>query len=76
MKYITKTGKVRKTYLLSKSRQKEMIENGWFIGLANSCHEGTQELYNRLSERYSDVRIYEDSTMVRGYHTTFAMCKF
>ena len=54
--------------------QKRMIENGWRIELRKSC-ESYEALYERLSKEYSKVKVYYDTTMIRGYHKYFAMVK-
>jgi hypothetical protein len=75
MNYITKSGIMKHPYILGNKRIDEMCERGWRIKLVDSYHETPQELYNRLSELYEDVRIYEDTTRIRGLHTIFAMCR-
>lgn len=75
MTYTTKDGKKKNTYVLGGKRQREMCERGWRICLADSYHETRQQMYDRLSKYYSDVRIYEETTRIAGYHTLFAMCR-
>lgn len=75
MTYTTKDGKKRNSYVLSGKRQDTMIHNGWRLCLAKSYCETEQQMYDRLINLYSDVRIYEDTTMIRGLHSIFAMCR-
>lgn len=70
-----KNGKVRRTYVLTEERFMSMEENG-YIYKSISCMESCQEAYDRLSERYGVVKIYESTTAVRGYHKLYAMCKY
>lgn len=60
-------------YLGSKG-QERMIKNGWRIKLVE-FGETSDQLYERLSKRYSKVKVYYDTTRVRGYHEYFAMVK-
>ena len=58
-----------------KAQQERMIKNGWTLKLAE-VGEFEEELYERLSkEGYSQVKIYYDTTMIRGLHKYFAMVK-
>lgn len=75
MTYTTKDGKQRNTYLLGDKRIEEMESRGWRLFVANSFMESEQELYDRLSKVYDEVRIYEASTRIRGLHKIFAMCR-
>ena len=54
--------------------QERMIKNGWTIKLVK-FDETSDQLYERLSQRYSKVKVYYNTTRVRGYHKYFAMVK-
>lgn len=75
MYYTTKNGTRKNPYVLSAKRQDEMANRGWTLCLADSYSETEQQLYDRLSQRYDDVRIYEDTTRIKGLHNIFAMCR-
>ena len=75
MTYTTKDGKTKNSYVLSAARQDSMCKNGWRLLTANSYRENAQQLYDRLSAYYNDVRIYEETTRIAGLHSIFAMCK-
>ena len=62
-------------YVLGRKRQDEMIARGWSIKVKNSCFETTEEFETRLKGKYKKVKLYEDTTMVRGLHEVFAMVK-
>ena len=64
--------------------QKRMIRNGWRLvipewiltpGDKYKHEESAEELYNRLSEKYWDVRVYWCGSMIPGIHNHFAMVK-
>lgn len=57
------------------NEQERMIANGWRIELPENCRETPEEIYERLSQRYGKVKVYYDTTMVRGYHDYFAMVR-
>lgn len=62
---------------LGKDGQNRMLRNGWRLELADISEEvyNADMLYSRLSESYENVKIYYDTTMIRGLHKNFAMCK-
>lgn len=66
---------MKKVNYLGKEGQERMIRNGWTLRVQDRCGESPEAMYKRLSEHYSDVRIYWTGTMVRGIHSYFAMCK-
>lgn len=74
--YKTNEGKVLKVYAISSERFSEMEVNGYNYLLVYAG-ETAQMAYNRLIDRgYTKVRIYEESTRVRGYHSLYAMAKW
>lgn len=75
MYYKDKSGEARNTHLLGGKAQERMTKNGWRLRQAISCRETAQEMYDRLSREYSQVKIYEGTTRIRGYHDIFALCK-
>lgn len=62
---------------LGKDRQRYMLRNGYCIELSENFTEecDADALYSRLSESYENVKIYYDTTMIRGLHKNYAMCK-
>lgn len=72
------TNKKGKTYdahnMISKSRAEQMQSKGYTYELVNTG-ELAQEAYDRLSKIFDTVRIYSQTTRVRGYHEFYAMCK-
>jgi hypothetical protein len=57
-------------------QQEKMMKNGWRIELAQSYTESPEEIYNRLTDcGYSKVKIYYETTRIRGLHSYFAMVK-
>lgn len=75
MTYTTKNGAEKNTYFLSSKRMNEMCAKGWRVKADRTCRETAQDVYDRLSRCYAEVRIYECSTSVRGLRDIFAMCK-
>lgn len=56
--------------------QKRMIENGWKVMLAEGYCEPPEHIYERLiKEGYSQVKVYYETTCIRGLHSYFAMVK-
>ena len=55
--------------------QERMLKNGWWIELAENYSETPERMYERLSQRYSKVKVYYDTTMIRGLYSYFAMVK-
>ena len=60
--------------VLSGKEQERMTANGWFIVFAKR-HESDDQLKDRLSQKFSKVKIYYTTTYVRGYYNTIAMVK-
>ena len=60
---------------LGGKEQDRMIANGWRIMLKESMNESPEEMFERLSKTYPKVKIYWDTTRVRGLHNYFAMVK-
>lgn len=57
------------------AQQERMIANGWRIALSE-FRETPEELLERLTKAgYSKVKVYYESTRVRGIHDYFAMVK-
>lgn len=76
MTYTDKSGKVKNIYYGGgKKFQEDMESRGWSVRIANSYQENEQDLYDRLAKYYDKVRIYYDTTMIRGYHKIFAFVK-
>lgn len=67
-----------KTYdahnMISKSRAEQMVSKGYTYELVNTG-ELAQEAYDRLIKKFDVVRIYSQTTRVKGFHTFYAMCK-
>ena len=58
------------------AQQERMIANGWRIEVAENCRETPEEILERLLKSgYSKVKVYYDSTRIRGVHDYFAMVK-
>lgn len=55
--------------------QERMERNGWRLVIRDSYNETEEQLYERLSKKYDDVRIYWCGTMIPGIHDIFAMVK-
>jgi hypothetical protein len=55
-------------------QQERMIKNGWRMILAE-FRETPEELYERLVARGYKVKVYWDSTRIRGIHDYFAFVK-
>jgi len=63
-------------YVLELDGQERMIKNGWRIMVKNSSRESNEDLIKRLNVLgYNKIKLYEETTNVRGYHHVFAMCK-
>ena len=60
--------------LISRKRQAEMASRGWKRRLVN-LQETAQEAYDRIYFPGRIVRIYSETTCIRGYHSHFAMVK-
>ena len=76
--YTTKEGKtLNGSNMISRSRQEKMIQDGWTIVHVDPC-ESAQEAYDRISEEHPGriVRIYSDTTRVRGFHDKYAMMRW
>ena len=59
-----------------RKQQKRMIANGWRIMLAERCSETPEAMYERLTKMgYSQVKVYYDTTCIRGLHSYFAFVK-
>ena len=56
-------------------RQEEMSNNGWWMELRESYQESPEEMFNRLSKKWGNVKIYWIGTRIRGIHSYFAFCK-
>ena len=81
-----RTGKMSnlKVNYCGKAAQERMIRNGWWLeipklvkdpGAQYKRTETEEELYERLSKIYGDVRIYWCGTAIPGIHDHIAMCK-
>ena len=55
--------------------QEEMEARGWRVMIKDRMDETAEEMFERLSKSYSKVKIYWDTTRVRGLHDYFAMVK-
>ena len=71
---MTRPEGMNKPYILGKDGQERMIRNGWRLMLSE-WGETEADTFARLSAKWEKVKIYEDTTMVRGYHKHFAMVK-
>ena len=60
---------------ISNKRQEQMLSNGWRLMLSDSLTETAEEMVERLSERYSQVKVYWVATRIRGYHKYIAFVK-
>lgn len=57
-------------------QQKRMIKNGWTLMLAESYKETPEHMYDRLTKcGYEQVKVYWESTQIRGMHAYFAFVK-
>lgn len=73
--YIGKNGRrLNEDNMISRSRQEQMLDNGYACMVVR-FRETAQEAYDRLSKTHNTVRIYSDTTCVRGYHDLYAMVK-
>lgn len=75
MTYIDNESKNVTVNYCGRHAQDRMIKNGWSIRLRENYSEYPQDLYDRLSVDYKQVKIYWDSTAIRGCHTYFAMVR-
>lgn len=76
--YITKEGKtLNGSNMISRSRQEKMIQDGWTIVHVDP-RESAQKAYDRISDERPGriVRIYSNTTRVRGYHDKYAMVRW
>ena len=64
-----------RVYYCGGEQQKRMCKNGWRLMLGEPYNEDANHMYNRLSKEYKQVKIYYDTTMVRGLHEYFAFVK-
>lgn len=79
--YQTKEGKVLHVYVISNDRWEQMDNSGYAYKI--STIEGTplyqmseQQIYDYFTSLgYEKVRIYEETTRIRGYHHLYAMVK-
>lgn len=55
--------------------QEKMIARGWKLKIAEDPRETPREIFDRLIQSYDRVKIYYDTTRVRGLHSYFAMVK-
>ena len=55
--------------------QEKMIDRGWKLKIAEDPRETPREIFDRLIQSYDRVKIYYDTTRVRGLHSYFAMVK-
>lgn len=55
--------------------QEAMMARGWKIRIAEDPRETPREIFDRLIQSYDRVKIYYDTTRVRGLHSYFAMVK-
>lgn len=60
---------------ISDKRQEQMLANGWRLRLAESATETAEQMTERLSKRYSKVKVYWVATRIRGYHDYIAFVK-
>ena len=75
MRYMTIKGKsLDGDCYISTARMEGMLAKGWCIR-AMEPRETPQEAYDRLSKTFETVRIYSQSTRVRGLRSYYAMCK-
>ncbi len=58
-----------------RKEQDRMCANGWRIKLAESYTESPEAMFERLSKAYKQVKVYYDTTQIRGLHSYFAMVK-
>ena len=59
----------------SREQQERMSKNGWILKLAEPYGEDAEHMYERLSKEYAKVKVYYDTTMIRGLHKYFAFVK-
>lgn len=60
-----------------RKQQEQMIARGWRLKLSRDWEESVNadKLYDRLSQEWKQVKIYYDTTAVRGLHNNFAFVK-
>jgi hypothetical protein len=76
MTITNKDGKKVNVNYCGRAAQERMIKNGWRMKLTLNCHEDEQELYDRLINLgYKEVKVYWDTTCIRGLHSYFAFVK-
>jgi hypothetical protein len=76
MTITNKDGKEINVNYCGRVAQEKMIKNGWNIKLTLNAYEDAQELYDRLNNMgYKQVKVYWDTTCIRGYHSYFAFVK-
>ena len=64
----------KRVYYCGGDAQERMCRNGWTLMLSE-FRETPEELFTRLSARYSKVKVYYDTTCVKGLHSYFAFVK-
>lgn len=75
---IMKNGKEVKVNYGGTQFQERMSRNGWYLKIADNYGESAQTLYDKLAATgyYSDIKIYWDSTCVRGLRKYYAFVKY
>ena len=58
-----------------RKEQEKMMARGWMLKIANDPRETPREIFDRLTQSYDRVKIYYDTTRVRGLYSYFAMVK-
>lgn len=71
--YTTKEGKTLNESILSTKRLNRMGDNGYYYRTIEN--ETSQQAYDRLSPMYETVRIYTETTRIRGYHKLYALVR-
>lgn len=65
-----------KVNYLGREGQERMIRNGWKIMLPINYTETAEKMFERLSNMgYTHIKIYWESTAIRGLHKYIAMVK-
>lgn len=67
--------KMNKPRYCGGTEQDEMEARGWRVMVKEHMNETAEEMFERLIKSYSKVKIYWDTTRVRGLHSYFAMVK-